>query len=727
MDITFRTLGAWGPGKGANLQPSEVDNNFWSLAEAIVALQTNPALPNGIASISVSGTHMSITLSDGAVLGPFPLPVLVFHWRGEWTPSTPYAQLDVFSVANVGIFLVQIPYTSGATFDPSVTDGAGNPILLQLFGSTDAALSTLSDVQITSLQDGDALVWVAADSKWENFFLGSMAYQDANGVAITGGTITGMSLPVNASDVATKSYVDGAITGGPVIPVATIMSNILSVPAAAHPNTLSDVLDDALGSTAVGNLVYRTGSGWVALPAGPAGDFLQSNGAGLDIVWAPAPGGITTIYAGTGIALSPSPIIATGTVQLASIPDGMLLANNTSASTAPVPLTLSQFLDHVYGASRGTILTRNIAGWIALAPGTSGYYLKTQGSGADLMWDAPAGSGTVTSISAGTGISTGGSPITGTGTVSLAAIANATVLANTGGSSAPPVSTTVSLLLDTAFATTQGIVLYRGASGWAALTPGTSGQILTTGGAAANPSWQNAPITGSSTPNLRIVSNISGSSAVPTGNTLSAIFDAILSSARGAIIYRTSSGWTALAPGTTGQVLQTGGASADPTWAGVATNLDGLSDVTAPSPAQYDMLVYGVTAGQWTNQRRPYHVASFTPGTMVANQSLLFHKFSKGATIPANFGAYLGHASQASGSTATTATTVITFARALAASPTSFTNVGTVTFAAGTITATWSTQAAIAFAAGDVLRVRGPATPDVSFADFHLTLVGYET
>jgi|SRR5271170_1782139 len=36
---------------------------------------------------------------------------------------------------------------------------------------------------------------------------------------------------------------------------------------------------------------------------------------------------------------------------------------------------------------------------------------------------------------------------------------------------------------------TQGDILYRGATAWSALGPGTAGQILSTGGAGANPSW----------------------------------------------------------------------------------------------------------------------------------------------------------------------------------------------------------------------------------------------
>jgi hypothetical protein len=41
-----------------------------------------------------------------------------------------------------------------------------------------------------------------------------------------------------------------------------------------------------------------------------------------------------------------------------------------------------------------------------------------------------------------------------------------------------------------AIGSTQGSILYRGASGWAILTPGTSGHVLTSNGAGANPSYQ---------------------------------------------------------------------------------------------------------------------------------------------------------------------------------------------------------------------------------------------
>lgn len=722
VDLTYRTLGVWGPGKGANLQASEVDNNFWSLADAINTLINDPPEANGIAGISVSGTQMTIVLMNGDVMGPFTLPVLTFRWRAEWQPTTAYAEMDVFTVTDAGIFLVQLAHVSGTTFDPNITDGSGNPILKQLFGSADANLSGLPDVQITDLADGDALIWVDADQKWENAALGSMAYQDAGFVNITGGHITGLGLPSLDADVATKAYVDSSLVSGtPPVPPLTLIANPQLFAHATVPTLLSDYLDAALGSTVVGNIIYRSGAGWQVLPPGVSGSILQSNGAGVDIAWTTSPGaGVVSISAGPGISTGGSPITSTGTVSLANVSDGQLLADISGSAGPPSGVTISAFLDHVLSSARGTVLTRNVSGWVALAPGTSGYYLKTQGSGADLMWDSPPGAGTVLSVGSGTGLT--GGPITGSGTLSLAAIASANVLANTSGSSAAPIPTTVSLLLDTVFGSARGDVLYRGASAWAALAPGTSGQFLSTGGSAGDPSWQNAPTSGGSIPNLRILANVSGSAAVPSGNTLSAIFDAILSSSRGAVIYRTNSGWVALAPGTAGQVLTTQGASADPTW---TTNAGGSVAIT--SPAAQDTLSYNTSSGKFENVRPRYHLGAYVPGQMSANQNLLFHRFSKAVTLPANLGAYLGHTSEAAGMVSATGSTVVTIQKALSATPTTWTNVASITFAAGAVLGTFSTQAAITFAQGDLIRLRGPATADATFSDFTATLMGWET
>lgn len=110
-------------------------------------------------------------------------------------------------------------------------------------------------------------------------------------------------------------------------------------------------------------------------------------------------------------------------------------------------------------------------------------------------------------------------------------------------SSIPQLSTPaqVSALLDI-LGNTRGSILYRSAAGWALLLPGTSGQLLETLGPGNDPQW------------TTFTANIQ------------ALLDSI-GSTRGDVLFRGAGGWSVLAPGTAGQVLTTGGAGADPSWA----------------------------------------------------------------------------------------------------------------------------------------------------------------
>ena len=93
-------------------------------------------------------------------------------------------------------------------------------------------------------------------------------------------------------------------------------------------------------------------------------------------------------------------------------------------------------------------------------------------------------------------------------TVSLTADVTGTLPVGNGGTGA----TTITSMMDTAFSSTQGSVLYRNASAWVALGPGTSGQLLSSGGPAANPSW----ITASGTGTVTSVAAGGGLSASPS-------------------------------------------------------------------------------------------------------------------------------------------------------------------------------------------------------------------
>jgi hypothetical protein len=142
-----------------------------------------------------------------------------------------------------------------------------------------------------------------------------------------------------------------------------------------------------------------------------------------------------------------------------------------------------------------------------------------------------------------------------------------------------------------------------------------------------------------------------------------------------------------------------------------------------------DVLVYDSASDTWKNQRQHYDIAGFVPGSLASSQDMLLHRFPKGVTFPANFGAYLGRTSVASGLTTATASTTIKVQKASSATPTTFSDVGTIVFAAGASVATFTTTGGttLAFAQGDVLRLQAPITPDATLSGVCATLVGYET
>jgi len=74
-----------------------------------------------------------------------------------------------------------------------------------------------------------------------------------------------------------------------------------------------------------------------------------------------------------------------------------VLGKNTAGAGSTEEVTASQVLDWI-GSTRGQILYRGAGGWAALATGTAGQVLSTNGAGADPSWIAATGTGTVTSI-----------------------------------------------------------------------------------------------------------------------------------------------------------------------------------------------------------------------------------------------------------------------------------------------------------------------------------------
>ena len=92
----------------------------------------------------------------------------------------------------------------------------------------------------------------------------------------------------------------------------------------------------------------------------------------------------------------------------------------------------------------------------------------------------------------------------------------------------------------------QGDIFFRGASAIQRLGVGTSGQYLKTQGASNNPTW----------------------ATVTVKTTLDSLDDVTtITEAQGQVIYYDGTNWNALAVGTAGKSLVTGGAAANPSWA----------------------------------------------------------------------------------------------------------------------------------------------------------------
>lgn len=121
MTTTFRTAGAWGAGKGADLTPAEVDNNFYDKETRITAIEA-AGVAVGIDTITVSGDQLTINMTDASVQGPFTLPTVAWNPTGAWQPLTLYSALDVVT-AQGSAYLVAIDHTSDATFDPNAVEG----------------------------------------------------------------------------------------------------------------------------------------------------------------------------------------------------------------------------------------------------------------------------------------------------------------------------------------------------------------------------------------------------------------------------------------------------------------------------------------------------------------------------------------------------------------------------------------------------------------------------
>lgn len=218
-------------------------------------------------------------------------------------------------------------------------------------------------------------------------------------------------------------------------------------------------------------------------------------------------------------------------------------------------------------------------------------------------------------VQLGMGVTTAGAtisvtPFGGLSTVPLNININGTIIPIGG-------SNWLSAIIDSQIGSTQGQILYRGSTLWSALNPGSSGQVLQTLGAGANPQWASAGGTGSVT-SVATGTGLTGGPVTSSGTISLSVPVSVANggtgatslAAHGVILGNTTGTVVVSAPGTSGTILQSNGPGSDPTWNSVA----GSGTVTSVGTGT------GLTGGTITTSGT-VSLASITDGQILNNQT----------------------------------------------------------------------------------------------------------
>jgi hypothetical protein len=125
---------------------------------------------------------------------------------------------------------------------------------------------------------------------------------------------------------------------------ATMLANISGVPAPAVPTTLTALLDKVFG-TARATILYRGATAWAALPPGPNGSHLMSQGPNADPLWV------------TNATLQLTPPDPTGTTSTAGVMCGFGIAGSviTPAATGNILISVTGAAGVTSGNTPGTV------------------------------------------------------------------------------------------------------------------------------------------------------------------------------------------------------------------------------------------------------------------------------------------------------------------------------------------------------------------------------------
>lgn len=143
-----------------------------------------------------------------------------------------------------------------------------------------------------------------------------------------------------------------------------------------------------------------------------------------------------------------------------------------------------------------------------------------------------------------------------------------------------------------------------------------------------------------------------------------------------------------------------------------------------------DILLFDATAQRWTARRPIIELQVYGPSfgaDYSSAQPIFFYKATRGITFLADGAGYLGIDQVAGAGALPAANADFAVSKALAATPTTFNAVETITLNTDGTVVFDSSSVDVVLAAGDVLKIEAPSSVDSSLRDFYCTLVGYAT
>ncbi len=369
---------------------------------------------------------------------------------------------------------------------------------------------------------------------------------------VTGTTVSSTAFNATMTDIATaitQSWArDGSGTPSGNMPMATFKFTGMGdgsaltdsatlgqvqTQAAMYVGSIAGTATAITGTTTPAFATYATGMAFWFLPgsASTGATTIAINGLSAIAIKKQVNGAATALATGDMKANYPARIFYDGTQFWLTNPLGIIaglsvLGVTGSSTTSPAAITGTA--DQVLRVNTagnalafGTIATAGVADaaitYAKIADGTGLSVVGRSANSAGVNADIVGTDGQVLRVS-GTSLGFGSIATAGItdNAVTLAKLAtqsNNTILSNASGGAAVPSANSLSTVLDMVGSAAQGDILYRGAATWTRLGAGTNGQVLTTGGAGANPSWGTSASSTLGTP----VASTSGTTITFTG------------------------------------------------------------------------------------------------------------------------------------------------------------------------------------------------------------------